>query len=241
MTLTGTGVEPATDHEVVVRVANITKFVRRHQGRRRRVLRRARRRDPRRHRPQRVRQDDAVQLRPRPVPPGPRSRRAARRRRQPVAAPPAGEGRAWPARSSCCRCSSRCRCATTSRPRRRSTSARSAAVCSGARTWASTDTVDRLIERFRLGPPRRRAGRQPELRPAEAAGHGDGVRLATRRSCSSTSPPAASTSRCSASEGAHPGPQRERRDDLRRRRAQHGVHLRAGAPHRGAWTRVGCS
>ena len=46
-------------------------------------------------------------------------------------------------------------------------------------------------------PSRRRAGRQPQLRPAEAARHGDGVRVADRQRSSSTSRPVASTRRCS--------------------------------------------
>ena len=94
-------------------------------------------------------------------------------------------------------------------------------------TWAST--TGRPAHRAVPPGPSPTNGRQPQLWPAEVAGHGDGVRVRPggrlpRRACR----------RCQPGDARRSGRTRIRDlnendgHDVRHRRAQHGVHLRAG-------------
>ena len=76
-------------------------------------LPRGSRRDRRRHRAERLRQDDAVQQHPRPDQADDRARRVLRRGHHRHVAAASCRVAAWAARSRRCRCSSSCRCATT--------------------------------------------------------------------------------------------------------------------------------
>ena len=150
--------------------------VRRHPGGRRRLVRGPARRDPRRHRPQRLRQDDAVQLHPRPVPGGRRQRRVARPRRQQLAAPSTVQGRpgAHVPAAPGVPVDVRPRQPEDRRPGAHRDDGRPAVPAARPRPRRQGRSARRAIP---PGARRRRARRQPELRPAEAARHGDGVRV----------------------------------------------------------------
>ena len=192
-------------------------------GRRRRVLRRARGRDPRAHRPERLGQVDAVQLHPRPAPADARRGAASTAATSPACAPcdlnrlgvsrtfqllqvfPAAHGAREPD------------------PRRPGASGLDAlAPVRPARR--RPDRRCRPDDRFLpAGASRRREGRRPLLRPAEAPRcrhglHGRAAPRAARRAGGRRQPHHAGEP-----EGAAAGHQRRAGRHLRRDRAQHGV------------------
>ena len=124
-------------HDCRPRGAGPAQDLRRHRRGRRRVLRRARERDSRHHRPERLGEVDAVQLRARPVPADRRPRVRRRPRDHGHAALRAQPSRRRAAPSSCCRCSRSSPPATISSSPARSIAARWPRACSGAATSAS--------------------------------------------------------------------------------------------------------
>ncbi len=157
---------PAT----VLEVRDVAKSFGGIQAVRRRLLRGARGRDPRPHRPERLRQVDAVQLHPRPAAAdrrrGPQGRRQERHR---ACAPPSSTGSASAAPSSCCRSSRKLTVRENLILAGQEHKGSMLGRLFGARDAGLTGDAERMIDFFRLGHLADEKAGRPQLRPAEAA------------------------------------------------------------------------